>query len=496
MNSDDAPNLLFSDFFGIDKSLLDKEGLFDISLVADLPLFIDPFLLFNSKKPEYQKLHTEIISYLGFLKNKSISGNINSGLLSSLYKFSEVRQNWLGFSQNGNSGSGLGDDFAKSLNNNFSQIFSNYGEEQITKSAHLEKLCLIKDGVGKDNISDFTTNLIKNYLCALTENFAKKYIDSKLCDSFRVQKAEFVYDTESWADREFFLPRFGNNPDDYVILTPKDMLAKEDTWINRSDLVKEFFALPYSIQNNELRAKLNNYLDRVLSEKPTQKEKGETARNAIWEFPELIDYYIRLKEDRGDRAESISSQRVAFSEDLYLEKFKTLSMLLSKTPFFKLYKTDSYDEALERAQFLKQVIENNDGYRGFYDKNGNCIRREEDLKIFYRMTWFRSDYEFDTEVNNGRGPVDGKVSKGSANKSLVEFKLASNSQLEANLKNQVEIYKKANNANKAIKIIIFFTLDEEKRLAEILNRLGLQGEKSIILIDARNDNKISASKAR
>jgi hypothetical protein len=32
--------------------------------VSDLPLFIDPFLLFNSDKPEYRRLHDSIIDYL------------------------------------------------------------------------------------------------------------------------------------------------------------------------------------------------------------------------------------------------------------------------------------------------------------------------------------------------------------------------------------------------------------------------------------------------
>jgi hypothetical protein len=40
------------------------------------------------------------------------------------------------------------------------RIFHDFGEERITKGGHLEKLCLIKEGVGRDNISDFTTNLI------------------------------------------------------------------------------------------------------------------------------------------------------------------------------------------------------------------------------------------------------------------------------------------------------------------------------------------------
>jgi hypothetical protein len=58
----------FSDYFEIDPANIDKFGAFNISLLTDLPLFIDPFLLFNSKKPEYRDLHDDIIKYIVFLK--------------------------------------------------------------------------------------------------------------------------------------------------------------------------------------------------------------------------------------------------------------------------------------------------------------------------------------------------------------------------------------------------------------------------------------------
>ena len=98
----------FTDFFDVDPAVLEKYGAFNVSLVTDLPLFIDPFLLFNSKKKKYQELHTEIIQYLIFLRDKARDGSLDAGLLKSWYQFSEVKQNWLGFTTTGNGGSGLG----------------------------------------------------------------------------------------------------------------------------------------------------------------------------------------------------------------------------------------------------------------------------------------------------------------------------------------------------------------------------------------------------
>ncbi|MEJ0072593.1 MAG: hypothetical protein WDN27_00645 [Candidatus Saccharibacteria bacterium] len=106
----------FTEVFSVDKKVLDKYGAFDISLISDLPLFIDPFLLFTSERKDYQALHEGIISYLAFLRDKSVAGSVTAAGLERWFNFHEVRQNWLGFTILGNGGSGLGTEFARALN--------------------------------------------------------------------------------------------------------------------------------------------------------------------------------------------------------------------------------------------------------------------------------------------------------------------------------------------------------------------------------------------
>ena len=101
-----------------------------------------------------------------------------------------------------------------SLNANLNTIFSNFGSEKITKSSHLEKLCLIDKGVGKDNISDFTTNLIKKYLLEYTQDFTEKYIAPNYYNYYFVDHVEFNYETRRWMHGKYKLPRI---EDDYVI---------------------------------------------------------------------------------------------------------------------------------------------------------------------------------------------------------------------------------------------------------------------------------------
>ena len=173
-------NIYFSDYFGVDPVDLADFGAFDVSLVNDLPLFVDPFLLFNSEKEEYRSLHDEILRYMRFLKELASEGEISDALLDAWFKFPEVKQNWFGYSLKGNSGRGLGEKFALALDRGFRTVFRDFGQETVTRSSHLEKLTLLHQGVGRDNISDFTTNLIKGFLAAYTQEFAKDYIGADL----------------------------------------------------------------------------------------------------------------------------------------------------------------------------------------------------------------------------------------------------------------------------------------------------------------------------
>lgn len=486
-----TPQIFFTDYFQVSHKILNEYGAFNISLVTDLPLFIDPFLLFNSRKIEYQRLHSEIIKYLRFLKDKSVSQKIDKGLLNRWYKFKEIKQNWFGFSKESNEGRGLGSGFAVALNENLHKLFKDFGNEKITRGSHLERLCLIKDKVGRDNISDFTTNLIKEYLLNYTQNFAKNHLDDTFCQNFPIDKVRFNYQTESWERESFYLPTYKN---DYIILTPKNILTKDETWINKTDLIDDFNKIADAIPNDSLRSEINNYLIRVLPKKPKEKEKKEARLHTIQKYPILIDYFIRYKEDNGSQAQNISAQKIRYSEDLYIKQFKRLVDLLASESDFYTLKGDTYFEARQRIEYLKNIIENKDGYKIFY-VDGEPIKTEDDLHILFKFVWCGSPSDVSSEVNDGRGPADFKVSRGAKDKTIVEFKLARNTQLKRNLQKQLGIYKNASNAGKGIHVIVYFNEEELKKVYRIMKELKLETSADIILIDARQDNKVSASKA-
>jgi hypothetical protein len=493
-------NIYFSDFFAVEPTVLKKYGTFDISLVSDLPLFIDPFLLFGSDKPAYRRLHDEIITYLVFLRDKATTDGVDPALVRSWYTFKEVNQLWFGYTLFGNGGTGLGPAFAEALHTSLGDIFADFGSEKVTKASHLEKVCLVRSGVGKDHISDFTARLILRFLCTYTENFAKAHLRPEQVASRPVERVRFDYHTERWLPGTFTLPVWNG---DYVLLAPRDILTKDETWINRTEMLVRFEEIPPAIPNAELRAAVVNYFMKALpiridkrgvEKEPSKKDRIQAAGRTITRYPQLIDYYIRLKEDHSDDAQALSSERVEWTERVFISQVTPFAAQLAANSAFYSIPANTLDEAMERLRFLKYEIEHRDGYRIFYAR-GKAIQQEKYVQLLYQLVWFGTPSDINREPNNGRGPVDFAISRGAQDKSLVEFKLAKNKGLERNLERQVKIYEAANRTRKSITAIVFFKAEEEQRVKRILERLGLEDAKYIVLIDARADNKVSGSKA-
>jgi hypothetical protein len=482
--------LYFSEQFRVDPHALEQYGAFDISVVSDLPLFVDPFLLFNSPRAEYQALHCDIIKYLMFLRDHATT-DLDPALIASWYRFKEVKQNWLGYTQFGNRGAGLGEDFALALHGALGQIFQGFGEETVTRGSHLEKLCLIRSGVGRDNISDFTTNLIKEYLLGFTQSFASRHLAAADCDRFAVPRATFNYSTGTWATREYYLPRLG---DDFVLLSPIDMLTRDDTWISHPDMIRKFTRLPAALPDEQLRAQVNQYFESQLGKDASAKERSQAAERTIKAFPQLVDYYIKVQEEDGDQAVAVSALRVEDTKRALVEQVKLVVSVLERGGEFYDRPAGSYAECLARAKWFKDYVENQDGYK-LINRAGQPFSREAEVQLFFGLIWYRTDFDVNREVNNGRGPVDFKVSVGSVDKSLIEFKLGSNASLKRNLEKQIAVYEKANRTRKSVKVIVYYTEHDEKRVNTILQELGLVAEASIVLIDARSDNKPSGSRA-
>src|ERR1022692_4252781 len=129
------------------------------------------------------------------------------------------------------------------------------------------------------------------------------------------QPARPDYDTRSWERGEFMLPTFGG---DFALLTPKDILTRDETWINRPGLINSFYHIAAAVPDSALRAQINDYFKRQLSRKPKEKEIRQAASRTIAQYPVLIEHYIKQQEDNGDDAIAVSKEEVGAIEQVFI----------------------------------------------------------------------------------------------------------------------------------------------------------------------------------
>jgi len=495
----------FSDYFNISPEMIAGYGTVDISLICDTPLFIDPMLIFNSEKGEYRKLHEEIIRYFHFLSTKA-QHSLTNEEIRTWFSFSEVKNNWFGFSFVGNNGLALGWDYAVFLYKNIAFAITT---NNISSSAHIEKIMLLYSRSGKDKISDLTVNLIKHYLLEYTQTFAAKHIDPSLCMIFPVEKSYFNYATESFVSKEYTLPYINTSRGaEFVLLTPSDILRVGEPAINRQDFFNSQIRIRESIDDDVLRATVNNYILKAIREyennqrkkqRPTsEKTLNKIERNAFTDlvevYPELYDYYVRLKEHDSEEIRIKCKDEVSSQIEKLLVNSRHLVSDYYTYGYLRDESISAKEEAKRRIVYFKHVIEECDGYRSLYYQ-GKRISGEDDIRRLFRLVWFETSYKVDFDTNNGRGEADVIISKGQENQNIVEFKLACNKKL-AHVFEQVKIYENANCAEGSLIVIFYFSQNEYETAKSMITNANYDHllNESIFLVDCRNDNKPSASK--
>ena len=481
----------FSEFFQVSESVIEDYGAFNVALVADTPVFIDPFCLYASDDPHYNELHNYIIRYLCFLKEMCIGNEIlTDGEIENYFHFPEVKQLYMGFSKTGNNGRGLGKKFARMLQMNFSGPLASFGLEKIPESSHLEKLCIVGAGVGCDCISDFTANLLRDFLMTYTEKFARQHLKKGQCAFFGEKKAIFDFEKGCWRSKRYYLPKFNGS---YVLLAPCDILTRDETWINHRDLLDELQHLPTSIGNESLRAQLEELLLSINLgfKRPTIKERNEKLSQFVLKNAEIIDWYIKSKE--GGKTEALLQARDRISETTNMVGVMTreASHTLDKMGFYDV-EMSTIEEARLRIRHFKQFVEDNDGYKLFFDGKGNKAR-EEHVQLAFKLLWYASKRDANREVNNGQGPADFVISFGNGDKCVIEIKWASNNRLRDNLLCQTEKYARANGTMNKLSMVLYCNKRELSKAEKILQEEHLTVNHDVFLIDA-TPNRKSASR--
>ncbi len=233
-------------------------------LDEDIPLYLDPFLLWKSPSQQDNALHTAItnsFNHLGYLTNK---GN-ESEAIKILIKASECYEVGLGDSRR-RIGRPIGDKISLEIISLFKDM------PQVNKSGfvHFEEVQLFVDQFSKDRVSDIACSFIKSFLIDFTIDQCNKYgipIENANLEVYDYRQHKFVqeniilpHNTETGTPIIFvpkrwlrFIPWI--NYDDYFISSFKGERTREFDRVavlnyNRSnyDMVQTF------IRNKELQS--------------------------------------------------------------------------------------------------------------------------------------------------------------------------------------------------------------------------------------------------
>lgn len=198
-------------------------------LDEDIPLFLDPFLLWKSPSLQDNSLHTTIINSFNHLGSLLNEGKEKQAI-DILIKSSECNEVGLGNSKT-RTGLQIGESVAKNILSLFNDI------PQISKSGfiHFEEIQLFVGQISKDRISDFACNFVKSFLIDFTIEQCEKY-------NIPIEKTEielYDYKKNNFIEEENYLPQ---NPETgyTIILVPKRWLRRI-SWINYEDYLNSYF---------------------------------------------------------------------------------------------------------------------------------------------------------------------------------------------------------------------------------------------------------------
>jgi len=218
-----------TDYHGIHKSQADLD--FAIQFFdEDLPLYVDPFLLWKSPSQQDNALHTTIINSFNHL-NYLLKKNREDEAIELLVNISECHEVGLGVSQ-----TRRGTKISKKQAKDILSLFQDIPEYSQFGFTHFEIIQLYISGISKDRISDIACNYLKSWLIDYTIDQCELHnipTEGVILDSV------YNYKTNQLdINQKVYLPVNPKNKDP-LIFTPKRWL-RFNTWINYEDYFKKY----------------------------------------------------------------------------------------------------------------------------------------------------------------------------------------------------------------------------------------------------------------
>jgi len=198
-------------------------------LDEDIPLYVDPFLMWKISSQQDNSLHTSVVNSFNQLGNMFLNGRSQEAK-NILIQLSECDEAGLGSSTT-RKGKKIGDKSAEEILNLFKDI------PQINKQGfqHFEEIQLFVDNISKDRISDITCSLIKSFLI----DFTIEQCQNLNIPIEKVNIQFYDYKTQKIINDETYLPVNPNNRAP-ILFIPKRWL-KYVPWLNYEDYFENYY---------------------------------------------------------------------------------------------------------------------------------------------------------------------------------------------------------------------------------------------------------------
>lgn len=256
----------------------------------DVPVGIDPFLLYKSRDPAYRQLHSLLLEVF----NAGIAA-VRSGApekAARVLSFPEVSAIGLGYARGSKRGSGVGAHLTDLV------IETVVGSPSLQERGirHVEEMQLVSAGIGPDRVSDIAANILKSFLIEYTQRQCAIWalpIKSGVPISH-------IYDSSSqqWRDSYEDLPV--SPVDDSPILLVPRRIVRVLPWINYDDFFRTEFSAYLSSRREAARQNAKRNIENGPN-KSNSKSK-ESVVTVTRSDISLVDRYVRSREQRSAEA--------------------------------------------------------------------------------------------------------------------------------------------------------------------------------------------------
>lgn len=427
--------VLFSKYYKVRPTTLKSLGIFNPTLNADTPLFIDPMLLSGSAHPEmieaskrYRQYFQSLVSLVSKMKSKN---DVAWRAADRKLSFPEFSETCLGYGGDSIRGAGFGPKKRTTLLKTAKEVI----ELGVDDPMLFPALSLFEEGVGPDLISDMTARIILPELAAFNQRMAEI-----LSLPFK------IYDYRNAGQYSLIPNPYENNKP--VILVPRDILRDlpiAADWEDVMDAAKH---------NQDLRDRINSEISDLWKRK-VQRDKRKVKDFAMQKkdsFQILLDALYNAEPEPYD-LEKDPAGVVRWRDLLWIvNQEHPLTLKVSDSPSL-----EDWDNLVRKIiQKFKDLVESGWLTSELYN-DGKPKNEDAAQKLFYAVAEAYCDannLDVTPEAETGRGPVDFKFSKGYRARILVEVKLSTNSKLLRGYESQLGTYIDSGNAHRGHYMVI------------------------------------------